>query len=112
MHDCCRSRKGFGPEERHGINDTTTIRVRLFPNKFPYGRPPELSCALVTETTEANALFSAAPREGCAKRHRCQSEKLACLALVYLTRGPTAERTFRAAPAYGGEESEDAHGEG
>lgn len=25
MHDCCRSRKGFGLERRHGINDTTTI---------------------------------------------------------------------------------------
>ena len=26
---------------------TTTIREGLIPNKFPYERPPELSCALV-----------------------------------------------------------------
>ena len=30
MHDCCRSRKGFGLEEHHGINDTTTIREGFF----------------------------------------------------------------------------------
>src|ERR1700730_16463842 len=46
MHDCCRSRKGFGLEERHGTNDNDNSGG-IFPNKFPYGRPPELSCALV-----------------------------------------------------------------
>src|ERR1700722_17877041 len=50
MHDCCRSRKGFGLEERHGINDTTTIREGLFPNKSTYGRPPELSCVPLSPT--------------------------------------------------------------
>jgi hypothetical protein len=34
MHDCCRSRKGFGLEERHGINDTRTIWDGFFRTKF------------------------------------------------------------------------------
>ena len=40
MRDCCPSRKGFGLEERHGIDDNDNSGG-IFPNKFPYGRPPE-----------------------------------------------------------------------
>src|ERR1700730_8390391 len=35
-----------GPEERHGINDNDNSEG-ISPNNPSYGRPPELSCALV-----------------------------------------------------------------
>jgi hypothetical protein len=34
MRDCSRSRKEFGLDERHGINDTTTIREGFFRASF------------------------------------------------------------------------------
>ena len=39
MRDCCRSRKGFGLEERHGINDTATFRQACRAGRDPIQIP-------------------------------------------------------------------------
>jgi hypothetical protein len=53
MHDCCRSRKGFGLEERHGINDTTTIREGFFRANFRTVDPLESLHLQLKEEVEA-----------------------------------------------------------
>jgi hypothetical protein len=75
MHDCRRSRKGFGLEERHAINDTTTIREGFFrtksrtddPLSFPAfrsvlacdlpSRPPASEYAVECSSLEPHASF-------------------------------------------------------